>query len=49
MLRLHYGPGSHGNHVSDHRDQNVMDLRQREGPGEQTWQTVIAVDAGTNF
>ena len=31
MLRLHYVPGGHGNHVSGHRGQNGMDVRQRGG------------------
>ena len=33
MLRLHYVPGGHGNHVSGHRGQNVMYARQRRGTG----------------
>jgi len=36
MLRLHEDPGSHGNHVSDHRGQNGVDVRQRGGRDEQT-------------
>ena len=31
MLGLHYVPGGHGNHVSGHRGQNGMDVRQRGG------------------
>ena len=31
MLGLHYVPGGHGNHVSGHRGQNGMDMRQRGG------------------
>ena len=27
MLRLHYVPGDHGNHVLGHRGQNGMDVR----------------------
>jgi len=33
MLRLHYVPGGHGSHVSGHRWENVMDVRQRRGAG----------------
>ena len=33
MLGLHYVPGGHGNHVSGHRGQNGMDVRQRGGTG----------------
>ena len=28
MLRLHYVPGGHGSHVSGHRGQNGMNVRQ---------------------
>ena len=49
MLGLHYVPGGHGNHVSGHRGQNGMDVRQRGGTGWATWQAVIAVDAGPDF
>ena len=31
MLRLHYVPGGHGNHVSGHRGQYGMDVKQRGG------------------
>ena len=39
MLRLHYVPGGHGHgsHVSGHRGQNGVDVRQRGGTG---WSTV---------
>ena len=49
MLGIHYVPGGHGNHVSGHRGQNGMDVRQRGGTGWATRQAVIAVDAGPDF
>ena len=33
ILRLHYVPGGHGSHVSDNRDKNGINVRQRRGPG----------------
>ena len=36
MLRLHYVPGGHGNHVSGHRGRNGIDVTQRGGPYGQT-------------
>ena len=33
LLRLHYVPGGHGSHVSDNRDQNGINVRQRRGTG----------------
>ena len=33
ILRLHYVPGGHGSHVSDNRDQNGINVRQRKGMG----------------
>ena len=33
ILRLHYVPGGHGGHVSDHREQNGITVRQRMGAG----------------
>ena len=32
-LSLHYVPGGHGSHVSDNRDQNGINVRQRRGTG----------------
>ena len=49
MLRLHYVPGGHGNHVSGHRGRNEIDVTQRGGPYGQTWQAVIAVDTVSDF
>ena len=49
MLRLHYVPGGHGNHVSGHRGRNGVDVTQRGGPYGQTWQAVIAVDTVSDF
>ena len=33
IQRLHYAPGGHGSHVSDNRDQNGINVRQRKGTG----------------
>ena len=33
MLRLHYVPGGHGSHFSDHHGQNGVTVRQFEGTG----------------
>ena len=33
FLRLHYVPGGHGSHISDNRDQNRINVRQRRGTG----------------
>ena len=41
ILGLHYVPGGHGNHVSGHRGQNGMDVRQR---GETEWANVTDRD-----
>ena len=30
---VHYVPGGHGSHVSDNRDQNGINVRQRRGTG----------------
>ncbi|KAH3740067.1 hypothetical protein DPMN_046762 [Dreissena polymorpha] len=34
MLRLHYVPGDHGNHVFGHRGGNGMNVRQCRGTGQ---------------
>ena len=41
MLRLHYVPGGHGNHVSGRRRQNGMNVGQRRGTG---WANVTGRD-----
>ena len=46
MLRLHYVPGGHGKHVSGHRGQNGMNVRQR---GRTAWANVNAGDAWQVF